>query len=169
MLYRKQHQGINTKEVKLAKWPLFAIPLFLVFIGVLGGIVTDIGVNTWYQSINLPIITPSAVIIGTVGIILYILIGISWLSFYRSSDRKEQDLHYIFGVNLFLNPLWSYIFFAWNQVGLALVEMTILNLTTIYLIFRLWQKHLLSASLLIPYFFWVSFASYLTLLIYQLN
>ena len=72
-------------------------------------------------------------------------------------------------MNAILNVGWSYLFFVLHRPGWAILEMTILNLTTIFLVIWLWRKTIWSAILLVPYVVWVTFATYLTYLIWLLN
>lgn len=145
----------------------FLVPIVVIgFIALVGGLFTDPGM-TWYNSLNLPDITPSGGFIGSVWTVLYILIIISWIQFLKKGERGVP--HGLYFINAILNLLWSYIFFSQHNIAGAFVEIWALNLSTVVLIYLLWKDHRLSAYLLLPYFAWVSFATYLNYLILSLN
>jgi tryptophan-rich sensory protein len=75
----------------------------------------------------------------------------------------------IYFLQLFLNLMWSYLFFNQQQVGFALVEIGVLLLTIIINAFVFYRINKAAGLLFIPYILWVSFASYLTYSIYILN
>ena len=75
----------------------------------------------------------------------------------------------LFGVQLVLNVLWSYLFFGWQMIGAAAVEIILLWIVigvTMYLFYRIRPA---AAYLLIPYIAWVTFAAILTVTIWTLN
>lgn len=124
----------------------------------------------WYDGLNLPELAPDGRLIGTVWTIIYTLSALSVILFWNS-PRKENFLAItiLFVVNAALNVLWSFLFFTLHLIWWAFLEMILLNLVNLALILLLWRYNKKSALLLIPYFIWVSFASYLTYLIGLLN
>ena len=86
----------------------------------------------------------------------------------RTLTLTHPALRLFYG-QLFLNGLWSWVFFVWHWGALALINILILLL----LIARLIQsaRHIddLSAFLLLPYALWVTFAAVLTWALWQLN
>lgn len=145
----------------------FLVPVLVIgLVGLVGGMFTDPGM-TWYNSLNLPSITPSGAFIGSVWTVLYVLIIISWILFLKKGQNPL--IHALFFINAILNLLWSYLFFSQHSILGAFSEIWILNLSTVVLIYLLWKRYRLSAQLLIPYFAWVSFATYLNYLILSLN
>lgn len=151
----------------------YAIAVISVFlVSFLGGLLTDGGM-IWYNDLNLPSFTPPGSFIGIVWSIIFILLTISIITFLRN-NKKEKELYFnvivaIFILNGLLNILWSAFFFSWNLIFWSVVEMIILNLTTIALAVLLWKRNKFSSILLWPYIFWVSFATYLAYSIYLLN
>lgn len=145
----------------------FLVPIVVIgLIALVGGLFTDPGM-TWYNTLNLPDITPPGVFIGSVWTVLYVLIIISWIQFLKKGEQRM--IHGLYIINAVLNLLWSYIFFAQNNISGAFFEIWILNLSTVCLIYLLWKDYRLSAYLLLPYFVWVSFATYLNYLVLSLN
>lgn len=152
------------------KYNYILIPLFILAISYFGGTVTSQNMS-WYKTLALPSIAPPGSFIGLVWSVIYILAAISAILFWNNKDVQEHQktVKFLFGLNGLLNLAWSYIFFGQGLLGWAIVEMTILNLTTLSLIVLMWKKNNKSALLLLPYLGWVSFATYLAFLIWQLN
>jgi tryptophan-rich sensory protein len=98
---------------------------------------------------------------------LFFLIALSiyfsWTSTKNTSTRKSIVI--LFGLNLFFNALWSYIFFRLqNPVG-AFFELIVLWLSIISLLILTYRLNKKSFYLLLPYFIWVTFAGILNALI----
>ncbi|MBI2074451.1 MAG: tryptophan-rich sensory protein [Candidatus Levybacteria bacterium] len=72
-------------------------------------------------------------------------------------------------MQLFLNFLWSFIFFYFHLLFLALIEIIALWIAIFYTIILFRKISKPSALLLMPYFLWVSFATYLTFTVWFLN
>ena len=91
--------------------------------------------------------------------ILYIMLGISS---YLVKD--DEDLLTIYKVNLIINLAWSFIFFIFNMKILAFLWIILLIIITIYMIIKYYKYNKVSAYLLIPYLFWLIFASILNII-----
>lgn len=139
--------------------------------GVIGSIFTSKSVNTWYTTLQKPSLTPPGSVIGIVWICLFVLMGISlyivWDKWPRNKNSKSALI--IFGIQLALNILWSVFFFGLRNPLLAFIEIIILWLMILATIFRFYKVSRTAAYLLVPYILWVSFASYLNLIIWRLN
>jgi len=147
------------------------IPLITVLVAGGGSWLTNQGLAVWYQQLQLPSIAPNGGVIGLVWTIIFILATISALLFWNqhSKQKNRQVIAGLFLANAILNLAWSYIFFVQHWLGWTIIEMTVLNLTTLTLIVLLWRKTRNSAVLLLPYLIWVSFATYLAYQIWLLN
>jgi tryptophan-rich sensory protein len=75
----------------------------------------------------------------------------------------------VFFVQLFLNAVWSIIFFGLQSPGWALVEIVALWFAIIWTILIFYKISKPASYLLVPYLLWVSFASYLNYSIWVLN
>jgi len=145
------------------------IPLILLLTSLIGSQLTRLGME-WYRTIALPSWTPSGAVIGAVWTFIFILVAVSALLVWNA--RKPQHLSAmvaIFVVNLLLNNFWSYLFFVAHMIGLAMLEMVLLNLSTLALMILSWPTSRKASILLAPYFLWVCFATYLTMTIWSLN
>jgi tryptophan-rich sensory protein len=158
MNLKKRLKGINYKLL---------IPCLLVVFSVafLGSLFTMATVHTnWYTLIK-PTVSPPNWVFPVVWSILFMLIAISlYLCMNRKRDRNKKKVLIIFSVNLFLNILWPFLFFYMKNPMLAYFEIIILWFSIILMMFFAYKTSRLAAYLLIPYFFWVSFANALNYL-----
>lgn len=139
-------------------------------IGAIGGIATASGVNVWYQTLNKPLFNPPSYLFGPVWTILYILMGISFYLILQSSNtvfRKRAVI--IFCIQLFLNFCWSFLFFKFQLVGTAFIEIILIWLSIVLMIIAFYKINRTAAYLQIPYLLWVSFACVLNGSIWILN
>jgi tryptophan-rich sensory protein len=74
-----------------------------------------------------------------------------------------------FGVQLAVNALWSWLFFAWHRGALAAMEVLVLLALIVATVRAFWPSSRLAAILLVPYLLWVGFASALTWSVWQRN
>src|SRR5690606_24820301 len=106
---------------------------------------------------------------GPVWTFLYCCMALaSWLVWKSGSARSFNALA-VYVVQLALNALWSWLFFAWRMGDWAFLEILILWAFISLNIILFWRISRLAAILLIPYFLWVSFAAFLAYSIWRLN
>jgi len=146
-----------------------AIPFITILIAVAGRSLTTNGL-IWYKTIKKPSWTPSGMIIGLVWTTIFTLAAISALIVWNlHSEDADISISMLYLANGGLNLLWSYIFFTRHRLGLAIIEATALNITTIILMILIWPFSIVASLLLLPYVLWVSFATYLAAVIWKLN
>ena len=75
----------------------------------------------------------------------------------------------MFLVQLVLNGLWSWLFFAWQRGAWALGEVLVLWVVILATLVAFWRVRPLAGLLLVPYLAWVSFATALTYALLQNN
>jgi tryptophan-rich sensory protein len=122
--------------------------------------------SKWYKSLNQSPLTPPSWVFPIAWTILYALIiasGVVFLSSptttIRAAVRSPGFFYYC--AAWVLNLSWSQIFFRFQRpdlsfvVILAMLSFIALNIRAFYPVSRL------AAYLLVPYFAWVSFATYL--------
>ncbi|KAI8581631.1 hypothetical protein K450DRAFT_232233 [Umbelopsis ramanniana AG] len=78
------------------------------------------------------------------------------------------------GLNLYysqlaLNFAWTPLFFGVHKVKLAAVDCAFLTANVAAMIYTWWKVDRKAAQLMLPYLGWSSFATYLTISIYQRN
>ena len=83
--------------------------------------------------------------------------------------KGVADAVALFGVQLILNVVWSYLFFGLRNPFLALIEILVLWGTILVTTLKFGKIDKTAGHLMIPYLFWVGFASVLNLAIVLLN
>jgi tryptophan-rich sensory protein len=102
--------------------------------------------------------------------VLYTLQGISaWLVWRERHARGRRGALAAFLVQLAVNALWSWLFFAWGRGSLAFGEVVLLFALVGVTAVLFWRVRRLAAALLLPYWLWVGFATALTYAIWQRN
>lgn len=139
-------------------------------IGSISGILTADNITTWYVTLNKPSFNPPNYLFGPVWTLLYLLMGVSLYFVWQApASVDKRNALVIFAIQLALNFVWSFLFFEFKQLGVALAEILLLwacILATILLFSRINKT---AAYLQIPYLLWVSFATLLNFSIWQLN
>ena len=133
----------------------------------IGGITTFKFKEPWYSTLVKPSFNPPDWVFGPVWTILYILMAIAiWNVWIKSKNIKFVYLYFI---HLFFNTTWSVVFFGFNQIELALINLIVLILFIVILFLKYKVISKLSAYLMIPYFLWCCFAFLLNLNLMILN
>ncbi len=137
----------------------------------LGSLFTVGAVDTWYFTLAKPELNPPSWLFGPVWTVLYACMAIAAWRVYekRSTSRESVKVLWIYVVHLGVNAFWSIAFFGLHNPTLALVVIAILWGSIAYLTIRFYLTDRLAGYLFIPYFLWVSFATYLNLMIVLLN
>ena len=144
------------------------IPLIAGFIG---SIATFSSIPTWYAALVKPSWAPLNWVFAPVWTTLFILMGIALFLVWREGLwRKDIKIAVsIFGIQLFLNVLWSVIFFGLQSLIGGLIEIVFLWIAILATIITFYRISKPAGILLLPYIIWVSVASYLTYTLYILN
>lgn len=144
-----------------------AIP---VLTGLISGLLTRGNMDA-YMSLNRPALSPPGWLFPVVWTVLYILMGIASYYVYTSDAPPEVIRHAleIYGLQLFFNFFWSFIFFSFAQYFVAFIWLLLLWAAIILTISRFKPLSSVAAALLVPYLLWVTFAGYLNLSVYLLN
>ena len=113
---------------------------------------------------------PPSSVFGPVWTVLYALMGIAaWLVWRERHTPGSRRALLLFGAQLVLNTLWSWLFFAWHQGGLAFLDIVVLWLLIVLTIVDFWRIRPLAGALLLPYLAWVTYAAGLNLAVWRLN
>jgi len=151
---------------------VYTLPtVFYLIVALAGRQFTSVGVSTWYPSLIKPSFTPPGSFIGIIWTIIYILSAVSLIYFMNTSKGRPFFIHIIglYIVNGIINAAWSYIFFSMHLLGIAVINAALIGLTVLLIIISVWRYSRFSGILLLPYFLWVCFATYLSYAIYRLN
>ncbi|MEM9405193.1 MAG: TspO/MBR family protein [Acidobacteriota bacterium] len=123
----------------------------------------------FYRSLEQPSWAPAPWLFGPVWSVLYTGMAVAaWLVWRRSSSGSRSALA-LFLVQLAVNALWSWLFFAWKQGGLAFACIALLVVLVAATAVQFWRHSRIASTLLWPYLGWVAFASALNLAMWRLN
>jgi tryptophan-rich sensory protein len=139
--------------------------------GFIGSIFTTPAIPGWYAALVKPTFTPPNWVFAPVWTSLYLLMGISaFLVWRKGLDNHLVDSGLrIFILQLFLNTLWSFLFFGLKFPFLGFLEIVLLWVAILLAILSFFRVSKLAGILLLPYLLWVSFAVILNFSIWRLN
>lgn len=143
--------------------------LVTVGFGMLGGLVDSGG--EWYAALEKPAGNPPSWVFGPVWTVLYLMMGVSLaLLWHRAPQTPGARRALIaFGIQFTLNLLWTPVFFGMHQIGAALGVIVVMWLAIGATVLLAWRVSRPAAWLLMPYWLWVSFATYLNAAFLVLN
>ena len=119
---------------------------------------TNTGTDSWYLGLIKSDLNPPGYVFGIVWPILYFLMGITiW--------RTYNAIKNLFYIQLFLNAIWSWLFFSFHLPLIALLDIWLLIFINIKILLLILKEDKLAAVLHTPYIMWLFFASYLNLFI----
>lgn len=145
--------------------------IICLFAGFIGSFFTSPSIPTWYATLTKPSFSPPNWVFAPVWTTLFVLMGIS-LYLVWSKELQNRDVKislFIFGIQLVLNVLWSFLFFGLHSPVYAFVEIIILWAAIALTIQKFSKVSRTAGLLLLPYILWVSFAAILNFSIWQLN
>lgn len=144
--------------------------LICAFASFVGYLLTNESVQTWYPTLNKPILNPPSWVFGPVWTLLYIMIGLAlYLVRVTPNSYNKKTAITFFFIQLALNILWSFSFFMLQSPMLGLINIFILWVCIIITVYSFFAISNIAGWLLVPYLLWVTFASYLNLSIWLNN
>ncbi len=139
-------------------------------VSILLGLQMSSEINSWYIGLHKSPLTPPNVVFPIVWTILYTLIALVGYTLWSNIRLPGvKTLFILFIIQIFLNWLWSPLFFNFHLIFVSLIFIMILIVITFTLIYRMWHSFPYSALMLIPYFLWLWFAAYLNYFIWLHN
>ena len=157
-----------TKRLDL--FGLFVFVTLCLFVSAAGGMVTATSVDTWYQALAKPSFNPPDWVFAPVWTTLYFLMSVSgWRIWRLRASRATRGALALFGLQLFLNFAWSALFFGFQRIDLALIDIVILLVAIVANMTLFWRIERLATLLLVPYAAYVVFAIALNVSIWLLN
>ena len=101
---------------------------------------------------------------------VFIVWFLSFILFLKTGNLKEKLFPItVFVIQLILNFIWGPVFFGMENIALALIIVLALLLSIGLTIFLFFRYSKVASLILIPYFLWVSFATYLNVGYFILN
>lgn len=155
----------SSGKVSAWVWPVVGA-LVCLGLGYLSGSRMEGGGGEWYEALRKPAGNPPPWVFAPVWSVLYVMMGVA---LGRLIHRKATGAIVLFVIQLMLNLAWTPVFFGLQAIGWALV-----------ILFGLWgflaltirsaeKWDTISSVLLLPYLFWVMYATYLNAAIGWLN
>lgn len=164
MNFHPPHASGLNKWLGLLGWLLLCYAVALI------GSVASLEAPSFYARLDQPAWAPPAWVFGPVWTTLFAMMAVAaWLVWLDGGFARRRLALGLFVLQLVVNALWSWLFFAWQFGGLAFADIVLLWLLIAATIAAFWRSRPLAALLLLPYLAWVSFAGALNLSVWQLN
>lgn len=125
--------------------------------------------SIWYYNLNKPPLTPPDWIFLPIWSILYLTIFIALVLYIFKPAKNKKSGYIYFVLQLIFNFLWTPAFFYLQNIPLSLIIIILLNILVILTIQSFYKVSKLSGLILIPYFIWLLFATYLNMEYFVLN
>ena len=149
-----------------------AIILAVIFliVGAIMGSSVNSSLNSWFTTLNKPFLNPPNFIFAPIWTILYISLAIFyWLIDREQYSPKINEIKRLFIWQLVLNFLWTLIFFGMQNILAGLIVLLIIDFLVLRIIRLTLQINKLCVLIILPYFCWLLFASYLNISFFILN
>jgi tryptophan-rich sensory protein len=151
--------------------PRTALLLYLaatLLTGMAGGLATEAGKAGWYEQLAKPDWTPPDAVFPIVWTALYVAMAVAaWRVWKKTGWRDPAQA--LFWAQLAVNCAWSFLFFGWHMVGLALAD-AVLLLALVAATARLFGRIDRPAGLLmLPYLAWTGYAVALNGVLWRMN
>jgi translocator protein len=155
---------LRKEIVGLAGWLALAFAVAAV------GAVASVQAVSFYAQLVRPTWAPPASLFGPVWSVLYALMGIAaWLVWRERGAKARAVALALFVIQLTVNALWSWLFFAWRLGALAFADVVVLVVLVALTLGAFWRVRPLAGAMLIPYLCWLVFAAALTWSVWQAN
>lgn len=150
--------------------------LFISFLltfsaGLIGSFFTVPAIDTWYNTLAKPFLSPPNWIFAPVWTLLYGLMAVASYRIFQKRKTDSRALHalMLYGIHLLINTSWSLVFFGLQSPSLAFVVILSLLAFIIRLTLLFGKIDRVARLLFVPYLLWVSFATYLNFMTVILN
>jgi benzodiazapine receptor len=141
-----------------------------LMVGAIGGLLTASSVDTWYRTLAKPSFTPPDALFGPVWTALYVIMGIAaWRIWQVAGFYNGRVALRLFGTQLLLNLLWTFLFFLLQSPAAAFLEILLLIASIVATIVAFRQHDKWAELAMVPYLMWVLFAAVLNGAIWYLN
>jgi tryptophan-rich sensory protein len=129
-----------------------------------------IGMQNFYSDIKLSALTPPNRVFPFVWAVLYILLTMAFYFVLNNADKTLiRPAATLFTCNMLLQVLWTFVFFYNAYFFSGFMVLIILDFAGALLVWAFYQINRTSGLMLIPYFLWLLFATYLNWAVVLLN
>jgi len=156
--------SISKQVLGLLAW------LLVCFAAAALGAMASVQAGDFYQALVRPAWAPPGWLFGPVWTVLYCLMAVSaWLVWRVQGFQAARMALLLFLIQLAVNALWTWLFFAWRLGALAFAEIIFLWVLIAATMVLFGRHHRGAAVLLLPYLAWVTLATGLTWAVWQNN
>ncbi len=165
-------QNSLTKTKSSTLWMFLACALLPVAAGTLCGYLS--GSFNGYEGLNMPSFALPDWVYGVIWTILYVLMGISLYLIlnYPPLSGTERNIRSAFialwSIQFVLSLIWPFVFFNIDHTAAFVINCALVGTVTSLVTLGFFIRPLAS-SLLLPYWAWLLFATYQTLMVIVLN
>lgn len=145
--------------IYLKKFILIFLSTFII------GFLPSLIFGSSVDGLILPKLYPPKIVFPIVWSILYLLMIIG---VYRST-KYEDNNYLIYYLQVFMNSIWTVIFFGLKLRLFAFIWIVLLFIVVLYMTILFYKTDKIAGLIQIPYLIWLVFAGYLNLAIYILN
>ena len=137
----------------------------------IANLLARIDANTYYSQLIKPGFAPPSFIFPIVWVILYTLMGISAYKIMKKGYDlyKVRDAMFYYWLQLFLNFIWSILFFGLDLRFTGLVVIIILIIIVSVMVYKFSKINKFSSYINIPYIVWLLYALFLNYFIWIIN
>jgi tryptophan-rich sensory protein len=126
--------------------------------------------GAFYRELSRPGWAPPPWLFAPAWSLLYLLMGIAaWVVWRELGFRRARTALALFLIQLAVNALWTWLFFAWRLGAVAFGEILVLWVLILCTVVSFWRVRSLAGVLLLPYLAWVSYATALTCSVWRRN
>ena len=149
-----------------------AVILAIIFLAI-GGLMSatiNSALPGWFANLEKPFLNPPNYVFMPVWTLLYVSLAIFiWMIDRQPHSPLVLRARRLFVWQLILNFFWTPVFFGLHSIWGGLIILLIID----YLVFRLisisFKINKFCALIILPYFLWLLFATYLNLSIFLIN
>lgn len=148
--------------------PLLAGWIALVAVAAALGAFASRDAGAFYAQLSRPAWAPPGSVFGPVWSTLYVLMAVAAWRVTRAPGSHRAAVT-LFVLQLAVNALWSWLFFAWHKGAASFADILLLDALVIATVLQFRRIDRLAAVLLLPYLAWILFATALNGSVWQLN
>ena len=151
-------------------WGALAVLAASTFATAAVGAYASINAKTFYAALNQPAWAPPPTVFGPVWSVLYVMMCVAaWSTCRQLGLPRAWPAMRLYGAQLALNAVWTWLFFHFHQGAAALAEILLLLGMVALTARRFGSARPLAGAMMLPYLAWVGFASMLTFALWRLN
>ncbi|MCU1571612.1 MAG: hypothetical protein JWR33_2353 [Naasia sp.] len=164
---------VPSRRGRFERRSVLVLALFLAIsfaVAAFGSLTTIASKDGWYADASKVAWTSPGWMFGPVWTVLYVLMAVSaWLVWRHRKFEDVRPALLLYVVQLFVNSLWSPVFFAgYSLIGaaslwIALAVILVLDVCVIATLVTFWPISRTAALLLLPYLAWILYSTTLNL------